>query len=172
MVYPEVSTMDQGAERQFCELYRKYYFYIYKRAFYFFYNQELSHDIAQEVFYKVVVALEKGNREVLKIAYLTRLATNLCIDHLRKEGTRPPVTSDPAVLDKAGAVNGQSQANGILQIHEVLQSLPGSLREIAVYRLLDGHGLNEIAEITGMPKRTLQRRLDQIKKRLAASRSD
>lgn len=160
--------MDQGAEKQFCELYRKYYFYIYKRAFYFFYNREISHDIAQEVFYKVVVALEKGNQEVLKIAYLTRLATNLCIDHLRKEGTRPPVSSDPVVLDKAGAVNGQSQVNGIMQIREVLQRLPRSLREIAVYRLLDGHGLGEIAEITGMPKRTLQRRLNQIKKRLAS----
>jgi RNA polymerase sigma-70 factor (ECF subfamily) len=167
MLYPEISTMDKGAERQFCELYRKYYFYIYKRAFYFFYNREISHDIAQEVFYKVVVALEKGNREVLKIAYLTRLATNLCIDRLRKEGARPPVSSDPAALDRASAVDGQSHAHGIMRIREVLRTLPRSLREIAAYRLLDGHGLGEIAEITGIPKRTLQRRLDKIKKHLS-----
>ena len=156
--------MDENTKKRFCELYRKYYFYIYKRAFYFFYNQE--------VFYKVVVALEKGNREVLKIGYLTRLATNLCIDHLRKEGARPPVSADPVVLDRAQAVNGQSHANGVMRIRKFLRTLPRSLREIAVYRLFDGHGLDEIAEITGMAKRTLQRRLDKIKKHLVSSLSE
>jgi RNA polymerase sigma-70 factor (ECF subfamily) len=155
--------MDPGAERQFCELYRKYYFYIYKRAFYFFYNREISRDIAQEVFYKVVMALEKGNQEVLKIGYLTRLATNLCIDHLRK---RSPVPSDPGELDKLSSFNGQGYADDVVHMHKLLRSLPRSLREIAVYRLVDGFSLDEIVKITGIPKRTLQRKLDKLKKRL------
>lgn len=155
--------MDPGAERQFCELYREYYFYIYKRAFYFFNNRETSHDIAQEVFYKVVVALEKGNQEVLKIGYLTRLATNLCIDHLRKKG---PVPSDPGVLDKMKSFDGQGHADDVVHIHMLLWSLPRSLREIAFYRLVDGFSLDEIVEITGIAKRTLQRKLDKLKNHL------
>jgi RNA polymerase sigma-70 factor (ECF subfamily) len=155
--------MDPGAEKQFCELYRKYYFYIYKRAFYFFYNREISHDIAQEVFYKVVVALEKGNREVLKIGYLTRLATNLCIDHLRKKG---PVPSEPGELDKLRSFDGQGHAEDVVHVHRLLRSLPRSLREIAVYRLVDGFSLDEIVEITGIAKRTLQRKLAKLKKHL------
>lgn len=155
--------MDENAEKKFCELYRNYYFYIYKRAFYFFYNQEISHDIAQEVFYKVVVALEKGNQEVLKIGYLTRLATNLCIDHLRRKG---PVPLDPVALDKLKSFNGQGHADDVVHVHKLLRALPRSLREIAVYRLVDGFSLDEIVQITGIPKRTLQRKLDKLKKRL------
>jgi len=164
--------MEKDVERQFCELYRNYYFYIYKRAFYFFYDKEVSRDITQEVFYKVVAALEKGNLEVLKINYLTRLATNLCIDRLRKQKSGPPIHSDLGVLDRARAFNGQSHADNVIHLHQLLGTLPRSLREIAIYRLVDGYRLDEIAEITGLPKRTLQRKLDKIKRHLGNLKSE
>jgi len=101
--------MDDELASQFCVLYEKWYFHVCKRAYYFFGNEEVSRDVAQEVFYKVVVELEKGNRRVLDIRYLTRIATNLCIDRLRREGRQSPLLLDQALLETLGESDGVSR---------------------------------------------------------------
>jgi RNA polymerase sigma-70 factor (ECF subfamily) len=158
--------MNDETRKQFCDLYQNYHFYIFKRLQYFVGGQELARDLTQEVFYKVVVELEKGNREVLNIRYLTRLATNLCIDHLRKARFEVPV--DTAWLNGTSAGDSPAQADRMLLVHQMLGRLSRANREIAIYRLVDGYGLDEISAITRIPKRSLQRRLDRIKKRLRA----
>ncbi len=160
--------MDDELASQFCVLYEKWYFHVCKRAYYFFGNEEVSRDVAQEVFYKVVVELEKGNRRVLDIRYLTRIATNLCIDRLRREGRQSPLLLDQALLETLGESDGVSRLHAAIQLRALLERLPAALRELAVYRLVDGYSLDEMVELTGTPKRTLRRKLDKIKRRLNA----
>ena len=160
--------MNSETRQQFCDLYQNFQFYVFRRLLYFVGDQELARDLSQEVFYKVVVELEKGNREVLNIRYLTRLATNLCIDHLRRAGTRLEVPVDGAWLNGSAAGGSPARVDRMLLVHQMLRRLSRADREIAVYRLVDGFGLDEISAITGIPKRSLQRRLERIIRRLRA----
>ena len=158
--------MDEQTHELFCDTYREQYFYVLRRAQAMLGDREIANDLAQDVFYKAILALERGNREVLQAGYLMRMATNLCIDHLRGRKSRQTVLLDDELLGVGGAHDGWPSADRQVLFHELLTALPASLREIAVYRLVDGSELDEIASLMRIPRRTLQRRLDRIKKRL------
>jgi RNA polymerase sigma-70 factor (ECF subfamily) len=154
--------MEEEVQEIFCELYQRYYFFLYKKARYFFSDQELAHDLVQDAFLKVMLALQKGNRELTNRGYLVRLMTNVCIDHLRKRDSKLQVELDETLLSAELIENNTPKLIDRIYLHELFQRLPKSLHEIAVYRLVDGYSLDEIVEILNMPKRTLQRRLKKI----------
>jgi RNA polymerase sigma-70 factor (ECF subfamily) len=160
--------LDDQTRKRFCDLYRNYKFYIHKRLLYLLGDEEQAREMTQEVFFKVVVELEKGNREVLNIRYLTRMATNQCIDQLRRTGAHPQVPIDAEWLGSVLGRDDRVRVDQMVLVHQMLGRLPRALRAIAVYRLVDGYGLDEIAAITGIPVRTLQRKLIKLKKRLRA----
>jgi RNA polymerase sigma-70 factor, ECF subfamily len=168
----DASTLTaQDSHSLFGDIYREQHFYVLRRLQLMLCDRETASDLAQEVFYKVFTALEQGNREVLHVGYVVRMATNLCIDHLRQHKSRQVVSIDAELLPPAGAYesyNGWPQPDRDVLLQELLAALPASLREIAVYRLVDGFELDEIAALLHIPRRTLQRRLDRIRRRLLA----
>ena len=155
--------MDAETKARLVDLYRDNYFYIYKKALIFFREPELAQDVAQDVFAKVVSELAKGNRKVLNLPYLVTIATRTCIDRARAERVRGPV--NPADPDQIA--NGKPDAAVSVLLAQLVHKLPSSLREIAVYKYVDGLSLDEMVGLTGLSKRTLQRRIRKIEKKVA-----
>jgi RNA polymerase sigma-70 factor (ECF subfamily) len=154
--------MEPELEEKFCELYQSYYFHVLKRTLVLVRAESTARDLTDEVFYKVVCELEKGNRKVLAIRYLTRMATNLCLDELRRQGARKMIELKDEVLCLDHVVGAGAGIERSISLHRLFEQIPPKLREIAIYRLVDGYSLDEIVELSNLSKRTLQRRLRKV----------
>ena len=62
-----------------------------------FVGEDEARDIYQEVFLKVFCSLARFRQESRFETWLYRIATNICLDHLRRSAVRPPTS--PAVRD-------------------------------------------------------------------------
>jgi len=155
--------MDEATRKKVEELYRRKYFYIYRKALVFFGEPTTAHDIVQDVFYKIVVELNKGNEKVFDSRYLLRMTTNLCVDHVRSRKLRTLDGDD--VIPRIS--NGTAKIAPAVLLKEIVEKLPRSLRNIAVFHFIDGFTLDETAALTDVPKRTLQRRVKKIEKIVA-----
>ncbi len=155
--------MNEQVQKEFCKLYESYIFVVRKRIAHFFKNRELVSDLTQEVFYKVLVELQKGNQAVANVGYLIRLTTNLCIDQIRKHELESKLKIESNGWSPI-SFDGAQKAEKAVLVHQLLNKLPPSLREIAVYRFIDGYSLKEMARIIGMPKRSLQRKLSKLQR--------
>ena len=62
-----------------------------------FVDEDEARDIYQEVFLKVFRSLDRFRQESSFATWLYRIATNICLDHLRRSAVRPP--SSPAIRD-------------------------------------------------------------------------
>ncbi|HET6279299.1 MAG TPA: sigma-70 family RNA polymerase sigma factor [Candidatus Polarisedimenticolia bacterium] len=62
-----------------------------------FVGEDEARDIYQEVFLKVFRSLSGFRQESSFATWLHRIATNICLDHLRRSAVRPP--SSPALRD-------------------------------------------------------------------------
>ncbi|MBN2498544.1 MAG: sigma-70 family RNA polymerase sigma factor [Deltaproteobacteria bacterium] len=154
--------MEPELEARFCELYQRYYFYIFKRTLLLVRAESAARDLTDEVFYKVVCELERGNRKVLDIRYLARMATNLCLDELRRQSARKMIELQDELLYLDHTAETEAGLERGISLRRLFERLPPKLRAIAVYRLVDGYSLEEMVALCGLPKRTLQRRLRRI----------
>lgn len=158
-----IGFMEEEIRKKLCQFYKGYYFYAFKKAILFTRNEETAKELCQEVFLKVINEIEKGNTKVFDKNYLIRTTTNCCIDFYRKYKTKKEELFEQ--LDKYNDKDLDLESQ--IFFHELILKLPPYLTEIAIYHLIDGFTLDEIVSITGIPKRTLQRRIEEIKKILA-----
>ena len=168
--------MDADRRARFCDLYRAHYFHVHRKAWFYVGDVTLAHDIAQEVFFKAWAALDAGNEQVLERRYLLRIATNHCIDHVRARRGRESVPFDELALTLLDSplLEGRADAAGgaerTVYAREIFERLPRKLQPLAVYRFVEGYGLDEIVALTGLSRRTVQRRLDRARAWLARQR--
>ncbi len=97
-------------------------------------------------------------------AYLYRMASNLAIDHLRKDARRTTVTLDQKIAEEVASpspapdavVSGQEE---VRILSEALDELPEKCRE--VFLLYRGRGLTmrEIAEQLGISHKTVEKHI-------------
>jgi len=155
--------MDKRTHARVVALYEEHQQYLYHKVMIIFNNSAAAQDIVQEVFIKVMDQLSQGNEHVFERRYLVRMATNLCIDRLRSRKIRSEYPHEG--IEELFHWNHDLSA-GVL-IRQILEKIPARLREIAVYHLIDGYAEDEIVALTGLAKRTLQRRIHKIRKIVA-----
>ena len=160
-LYEPVYQMEELLKNKLTELYKDYFWYIRQRAFQFFGDIETANDIVHDVFYKVITEVENGNSKVLNKNYCLRMATNLCIDKYRRKQIIK-IDQSENIADYSG---GSWDPETLITVKSILKKIPSSLREIAIYKFVDGLTLDEISLITNTPKRTVQRKIEKIKKK-------
>lgn len=137
-------------------------------------DQAQADDAAQEVFIKVYQNLKKFKGESLFSTWLYRVASNHCLDLLRKR-RRQKTESWDALLESEGesvaqsffsegapAKEVQGQAE---QVEKLLKCLSEKHREVIVLRELQGLSYDELAEALGCS-------LDAVKSRLKRARQE
>jgi RNA polymerase sigma-70 factor (ECF subfamily) len=132
------------------------YNFIYSKV----YDRDLSEDIFQDTFIKVIKTLRKGNynEEGKFLPWLMRIAHNLVIDHFRKSNRMPKFESKDKEFDifsmlKDSDKNAESQLiidqiSG--DVRRLVDELPNDQKEVILMRLYKDMSFKEIAENTNV----------------------
>jgi RNA polymerase sigma-70 factor (ECF subfamily) len=149
----------EGSERALKQLLDKHQQRIFNFIFSKIHDREISEDIFQETFFKVINTLKTGryNEEGKFLPWVMRIAHNLIIDHFRKN-KRIPMFENTDEFDIFQFIgDGSSNAEEALidaQIQTDLQrlilELPEDQREVLMMRIYRDMSFKEIAENTGV----------------------
>lgn len=137
-------------------------------------NRELALDMTQEVFIKLYTALSQYRSEYKFSTWLFKITRNHVIDFWRKKKIKAFSTDqeenspfsteipsdDPPLCRKLELTEIRNK------IESALEKLPTSLRELFVWRHINGLSYEEIAEIKELPLGTVKNRVFQAKETL------
>ncbi|MEL3972940.1 RNA polymerase sigma factor SigW [Rossellomorea oryzaecorticis] len=163
----QVLKGDQSAFAELVELYKDKVFQICYRMLG---NRHEAEDIAQEAFIRAYVNIETFNQKRKFSTWLFRIATNLCIDRIRKK--KPDYYLDAEVAGTEGLTMYSQVAADVqmpedevenMELQETIQKeiskLPEKYRSVIVLKYIEELPLQEISEILDMPLGTVKTRV-------------
>lgn len=130
-------------------------------------------DVAQEAFLKAFRKLDQFDGRSSFYTWLYRLASNTAMDwrkkeRLRRHGALPesPEGEDRVEARSPGPEDEAGRAELGRHIEEAIQALPPKYLEIVVLRETQGLSYEEISEVLGISKGTVESRLFRARERL------
>ncbi|MEG9298630.1 RNA polymerase sigma factor SigW [Mangrovibacillus sp. Mu-81] len=163
----QVLKGDQSAFAELVELYKDKVFQICYRMLG---NRHEAEDISQEAFIRAYVNIETFNQKRKFSTWLFRIATNLCIDRIRKK--KPDYYLDAEVAGTDGLTMYSQVAADVkmpedevenMELQETIQKeiskLPEKYRSVIVLKYIEELPLQEISEILDMPLGTVKTRV-------------
>ncbi len=169
-----IKRCKRGEEAAFAEILGRYRGVIYNLCYRMTHNSEDARDLAQEVFIKVFGLLDRFDENYAFSSWLFRIATNHCIDHLRRNRLR--FLSLDGVPGKDGeefelqlphsgpapdTVLERKQAVQCLE--EVIGELPPHYKAVTLLRHDQQLSYEEIAEILNLPLGTVKARIHRAR---------
>jgi RNA polymerase sigma-70 factor (ECF subfamily) len=163
----QVIKGDQDAFGDIVEIYKNS---VYQLCFRMLGNRHEAEDMAQEAFIRAYVNIHTFNQDLKFSTWLFRIATNLCIDRIRKKkpdyyldaevaGTEG-LTMYSQIPDKTPLPENEVES---LELHETIQKeilkLPEKYRSAIVLKYIEELSLNEISEILDLPLGTVKTRI-------------
>ena len=177
----------RGEEAAFAEILDRYRGAIYNLCYRMTRNSEDARDLGQEVFIKVFSLLDRFDESYAFSSWLFRIATNHCIDHLRRNRLRflsleggqgadgeefefqiPAKGPGPdTVLERKEAVD---------RLEEIIAELPPHYKAITLLRHDQELSYEEISGILDLPLGTVKARIhrarNMIQQMLSARKYD
>lgn len=135
---------------------------IYSFIFSKVYDRDLSEDIFQDTFIKVITTLKEGkyNEEGKFVPWVMRIAYNLTIDHFRAKKMFRTVSEnctgeDYSLFDFLHFTDDNIESELISEqlkndLKSLVQHLPNDQREVLVKRIYSGLSFKEIADETNV----------------------
>lgn len=158
---------DMRAFEELVDLYRDKLFHM---AYRMLNNRQESEDVVQDTFLRVYKNLDRFDDSLKFSTWIYRIATNLCIDRLRKR--RPTYSLDAESSEYEGldgysmipSDNRTPESELILSdtqriIHEAIASLPPKYKSVMILRYIHDMSLQEVGDILGMPVTTIKTRV-------------
>jgi RNA polymerase sigma-70 factor, ECF subfamily len=163
----EVLKGDQNAYSEVVELYKDK---VYQICYRMLGNRHEAEDMAQEAFVRAYVNIQSFNINLKFSTWLYRIATNLCIDRIRKK--KPDYYLDAEIagtdgLDMYSQVASDSPGPETevesLELQDTIQAeimkLPEKYRSVIILKYIEELSLKEISEILDMPIGTIKTRI-------------
>jgi RNA polymerase sigma-70 factor (ECF subfamily) len=137
-------------------------------------ERELALDFTQEVFIRAYASLRSFDPRYKFSTWLFKIASNLVIDHWRKKKIPVFSMSEPLAEDGQGlTLDVPDEKPSVVRKHELnelrrkiewaLERIPVALRELFVWRHINGLSYEEMAEIKKLPVGTVKNRVYQAK---------
>ncbi len=166
-----------GDQKAFEALLKKYRNLVYHVMMKMVRNPQEAEDLSQEAFIKAFNALASFNDEFAFSTWLMKIATNNCIDFLRKKKLKTYSIDEPIQYKDdqvrmelpAADPNPERQllnAERSIMIDEAIQSLPPRYRHVIVLRHKEEKSYEEIAEILKLPLGTVKARIFRAREML------
>lgn len=156
--------------------YRRIYSLVYRMVR----SEQDAADLTQEVFVRAYRALHRLRVDGAQGAWLRRIATNLCLDFLRRRNAAPTFSSLDArssedtdarlsweVADPRGEPDRLFASNERLRtLHRAIDTLPDDYRAVIVLHHIEELRVEEIADALGLPPGTIKSRLSRARRAL------
>ncbi|MCC7176289.1 MAG: sigma-70 family RNA polymerase sigma factor [Bryobacterales bacterium] len=169
-----VQARDEMAFREIVERYQAKVFSI---IYGILRNRNDAEDIAQQVFAKVYFSIGNFDFRSSLLTWIYKITVNECYDYLRKKRVRKLVyesdfseedslkmENSDAVADRAGAID-QSLARRDLVL-KLLAKVSEEDRRLILLKEVEGHSVEELAEMTGMNENTIKVKLFRARQKL------
>jgi RNA polymerase sigma factor (sigma-70 family) len=147
-------------------LFRLYGRHVLRRANAILGDGDAAKDVAQEVFARALRARASLPNAAASVGWLYRITTNLCLSGMRDRNRRRQILDRWA--PRAANPTFTPATDEALTVRALLRDVPIELQEIAVHYFVDDMSQAEIAELTGIPRRTVGYRLEQFRTRVQA----
>ena len=169
-----IKRCKRGEEAAFTEILHRYRGPIYNLCYRMSRNAEDARDLGQEVFIKVFGLLDRFDENYAFSSWLFRIATNHCIDHLRRNRLRF-MSLDGAIgqdgeefelqlPDKGPSPDQVIQRKQVLEfLGEVIADLPPHYKAITLLRHDQQLSYEEIAEVLQLPLGTVKARIHRAR---------
>jgi len=149
-----------GNNSAFDVLLNRYKKSIHSYIYYIVRNHDLTEDIFQDTFLKVIMTIKQGrytDNGKFK-AWITRIAHNLIIDNFRQERSENTISNDEVEVDllndmklcDSNIEDELVQKQVYLDIKKLVNHLPENQREVLEMRYFQDMSFKEIADITGV----------------------
>lgn len=150
---------------------------VYRIALRYTKNENDALDISQETFIKVYRALASFKGDSALSTWIYRIASNVCIDYIRKNSKSSEVplykTDDDGNTYDIGVestIGNPAQAfetmETICEITNALEKLSDEHKEIIVLRDIEGFSYTEIADILELEEGTVKSRIARARKKI------
>ncbi len=159
-----------GKQHAFKELMRRYHDAIYHLIYRMIYDKEEIEDLTQETFIKAFASLSNFNDQYAFSTWLYKIATNHCIDYIRKrklqtfsinkgleseEQEYSYELPDPSSETDKTLIEHQRKS----MINEAIDALPEKYRRVIILRHREEKDYQEIAKIVHLPVGTVKAHL-------------
>ncbi|PLT33611.1 RNA polymerase sigma factor SigW [Bacillus sp. V5-8f] len=170
IVKQRIKQVLKGDQNSFAEIVELYKDKVFQICYRMLGNKHEAEDLAQEAFLRAFVNIHSFNINMKFSTWLYRIATNLCIDRIRKK--KPDFYLDAEVAGTDGLdMYSQIAAETVLpedevesmEIQETIQAaikkLPDKYRAPIVLKYIEELSLKEISEILELPVGTVKTRI-------------
>jgi len=174
-----VARILSGDRDRFTELVKRYEKRVVNYVYRITHRYEDAHDLAQEIFVKVFVALDRYDPKYQFSTWLFRIAQNSAIDALRKKSIAEVPISKPAGDDEpkerefadTGVTPYRALKNKQLAaaIDKAVVELPADYRELIQLRHFAELSYEEIATMKKLPLGTVKNKLFRARNMLKES---
>ena len=125
-------------------------------------------DATQEALIAIVRGLPRFDRRAAPRTWMYRVATNACLDELRRRGRRPRLGLDEAMAERPDpAPPVDRTVTDRLTLDDALARLPDEFRVAVVLRDVQGMDYAQIAEVLDIPIGTVRSRIARGRQALA-----
>ena len=155
-----VVLYSKGNNEAFDILLNRYKNRIYSYIYYIVKDRELTEDIFQETFVKVITTIKQGRYvETGKFpSWISRIAHNLIIDYYRQEKSENHLSNDemnPDVFNRKELSEGTIEDSLVqtqiqADIRKLVAALPDNQKEVLIMRYYNNMSFKEIADATNV----------------------
>jgi RNA polymerase sigma-70 factor (ECF subfamily) len=161
-----------GEQRAFADLVERYTGAVFNMAYRMLNNAQDAEDAVQEIFLRAYRRLDTYDVDRKFVTWLLTIASNYCIDRLRRRRFDWLTLDDVAFWLPSTRIGPERNAllnEQRLAVQRALQSLPEQYRSITVLRYWQDLSYLEIAEVTGLTESAVKTRLHRARKMLEAA---
>ncbi len=127
-----------------------------------------AEDVGQEVFIRFYNVLDKFRYESSIGTYLTRIAVNLCLNHIQKERKKKDTFCERLPENIPETLNVEDKMT-VDCIHQAILKLKPRYRAVVLLRLVHGYSTQETADILSAPPNTVMSWLSRALKNLRSN---
>ena len=162
-----IEQLRSGNIEAYTPLIEKYKGKIYGLMYRMVDHPQDAQDLAQEVFIKAYRNLNSFKDHTRFSAWLFRIASNHCLDELRRRKRAPQMTSDEErMIESRTPETIYLEKERITVLQEQIMALDEDYRMVLLLRYVEGFSYKEIGDVLSIPVTTVQMRLHRAHHRL------
>jgi len=172
-----VKRVQAHDEMAFREVVERYQSKVFSIIFGILRNRNDAEDIAQQVFAKIYFSIKNFDFRSSLLTWIYKITVNECYDYLRKKRVRKLVyesdfSDEDAQRMEASepAVDGQLPIDTRLAQRDLIVKLLGKLseedRSLMLLKEVEGHSVEELAQMTGLNENTIKVKLFRTRQKL------